>query len=315
MIILGNSSICLKCLLLIIQTKIIIMFETLKAISYAKINLHLDIGNKRADGFHDIYSFFKTISLHDEIQLNIDKDISQKIIEIKGNFSCNAENNLIYKAAEQFMEKLGRNFFVQFNVNKMIPEGGGLGGGSSNAAAALKALNTHFNNYFSKNDLKNIASLIGSDIPFFLEESTIALVTGRGDIVEPVFIDMPEYPLLLVYPGFQVKTADAYSWLDSDRGNNRHNIEKVENSMLLEDPSKWKFLNSFKKPLEKRFEIYNRLFLAFMDNEAKFFSITGSGSVIYGIFTDRENLVKAYNAIKRFCPDIWITNTLVSKFS
>ena len=291
------------------------MVETLNVISYAKINLHLDIGSKRADGYHDIYSFFKKIAVHDEIQLNIDKGIDKKKIEIKGNFSCDAESNLIYKAAAQFMEKSGKYFFVQFCVKKVIPEGGGLGGGSSNAAAVLQALNTHYNNFFSKRDLKDIASLIGSDIPFFLEESTLGLVTGRGDIVEPVFIDMPEYQLLLVYPGFRVKTADAYSWLDNDRGNNKHNMEKVETSMLAENPSKWKFLNSFKKPLEKRFEIYNRLFLAFVNNKANYYNITGSGSIVYGIFTDRGNLEKAYSEIKRFCPDIWITNTLVSKFS
>ncbi|MCL2705750.1 MAG: 4-(cytidine 5'-diphospho)-2-C-methyl-D-erythritol kinase [Spirochaetaceae bacterium] len=286
------------------------MLETLSTISYAKINLHLDVGDKRLDGYHEIYSFFKKIMLHDEIQVVIDRDVNEKIIEVKGNFSCSNENNLIYKAATKYMEKLASCFFVQFNVNKMIPEGGGLGGGSSNAAAVLKALNTYFNNFFSKNDLKSIASLLGSDIPFFLEESTIALVKGRGDVVEPISITMPEYQLLLVYPGFKIETAKAYSWIDNDRGNNKHNIKKIDNSMLLEDPSKWKFLNSFSKPLEKRFEIYDRIFSAFSDNRADFYSITGSGSVVYGIFTDNGNLNRAYSDIKRFCPDIWITNIL-----
>jgi len=286
------------------------MLETLSTISYAKINLHLDVGNKREDGFHEIYSFFKTISLYDEIQVSIDKDINKKLIEIEGNFSCSNENNLIYKAATKFMEKLASCFFVKFSVNKMIPEGGGLGGGSSNAAAVLKALNTHFNNFFSKNDLKNIASLIGSDIPFFLEESTIALVTGRGDVVEPISITMPEYKLLLVYPGFKIETAKAYSWLDNDRGNNKHNIEKIDNSMLLQGPSQWKFSNSFSKPLAKRFEIYDRIFLVFNENRADFYNITGSGSIVYGVFTDKGDLDRAYSDIKRFCTDIWITNIL-----
>ncbi|MCL2791918.1 MAG: 4-(cytidine 5'-diphospho)-2-C-methyl-D-erythritol kinase [Spirochaetaceae bacterium] len=289
------------------------MTEALNTISYAKINLHLDIGNIRPDGFHEIYSFFKAISLHDEIQIIINKDTNRKNIEIGGNFSCNSENNLIYKAAALFMEKLGSHFSVKFNVNKVIPEGGGLGGGSSNAAAVLKALNTYFNNFFSKNDLKKIAAIIGSDIPFFLEESTIALVTGRGDIVKPLSITMPEYQLLLVYPGFNVKTADAYSWLDDDRGNNKHNINELDNSMLLEHPSRWKFSNSFKKSLEKRFEIYDRIFSVF-NNKADFYDITGSGSIVYGVFTDKGNLDSAYSDMKRFCPKVWITN-MVSRFS
>jgi len=291
------------------------MFEDLNVVSHAKINLHLDVGNKRPDGFHEIYSFFKTILLHDDIEISINKKINKKIIQIEGNFSCSNENNLIYKATELFMEKLEAYFFVNFTVNKVIPEGGGLGGGSSNAAAVLKALNAHFNNYFNKNDLKNIASLIGSDIPFFLEESTIALVTGKGDIVEPISIDMPEYQLLLVYPGFKVKTADAYSWLDIDRENDKHCIEKINNSMLLHRPSEWKFLNSFSKSLAKRFEIYDRIFLVFKDNGADFYNITGSGSIVYGIFTEKANLDRAYSDVKRFCPDIWITSTLASKSS
>lgn len=294
--------------------------ETLNAISYAKINLHLDVGSKRADGFHEIYSFFKAISFHDEIQISIDKDINKKIkdkklIEIKGKFSCNDENNLIYKAAIRFMENFGSYFSVQFNVNKRIPEGGGLGGGSSNAAAVLKALNSYFNDFFGKEELKNIALSIGSDIPFFLEESTTALVSGRGDIVEPIFIDMPEYNLLLVYPGFKIKTADAYLWLDNDRKNSEYNIEKIDYNMFFDYPSKWRFINSFKKPLEKRFEIYDRIFAVLNDNGSDFFNITGSGSIVYGIFTDMGNLNKAYSDIKEFCPDIWITNTLAGRSS
>ena len=296
------------------------MVETLNAISYAKINLHLDVGNKRPDGYHEIYSFFKAISFHDEIQISINKDINKKkknkkLVEIKGSFSCSDEDNLIYKAATQFMEKLDLYFSVQFNVKKMIPEGGGFGGGSSNAASVLKALNTYFHNFFSNNDLKTIASLIGSDIPFFLQESTIALVTGKGDIVEPFSAIMPEYQLLIVYPGFKIKTSDAYLWLDNDRENNNHNIEKIDNTMLLEYPSKWKFSNSFKKPLEKRFEIYDRIFSVFEENKADFYNITGSGSTAYGIFTDKGNLNSAFSDIKKFCPNVCITSTLPGKSS
>ncbi|MCL2294402.1 MAG: 4-(cytidine 5'-diphospho)-2-C-methyl-D-erythritol kinase [Spirochaetes bacterium] len=294
------------------------MIETVSVVSYAKINLHLDVGSIREDSFHEIYSFFKTIALHDEMLISISQDISKekqnkKFIEIKGNFSCSEENNLIYKAAIKFMEKFGSYFSVRFDVNKIIPDGGGLGGGSSNAAAVLKALNSHFSNFFSNNELKSIASLIGSDIPFFLEDSTVALVTGKGEIVEPIYIDMPEYLLLLVYPGFKVKTAEAYSWLDSDRWDTKHSIEKIDKSMLLQCPSNWKFSNSFTKPLVKRFNIYNKIFSVFNDNRAGFYDITGSGSVVYGVFADRENLDKACCAIKRFCPNVWITNTLVSK--
>jgi 4-diphosphocytidyl-2-C-methyl-D-erythritol kinase len=292
--------------------------ETLNAISYAKINLHLDVGSKRPDGFHEIYSFFKAISFHDEIQISIDKDISKKtkdkkFIKIKGKFSCSDENNLIYKAAIRFMENFDSYFSVQFNVNKMIPEGGGLGGGSSNAATVLKTLNNYFDSFFSKKDLKNIASSIGSDIPFFLEESTLALVTGRGDIVEPIFVDMPEYKLLLVDPGFKIKTSDAYLWLDNDRGNSEYNIEKIDDTMFFQYPSKWRFSNSFTEPLKKRFDIYDKIFSVLNDNGVDFYNITGSGSIVYGIFTDTGNLNKAYSDIKKFCPDIWITNTLAGR--
>jgi len=111
------------------------------------------------------------------------------------------------------------------NVKKSIPEGAGLGGGSSNAAAVLKSLNKMTGNPLEREKLFQIGSEIGSDIPFFLDNCTTALVRGKGDIIEPVNTEMPEYRIILVYPGFNINTAAAYRWIDQDRKSGEYELQ------------------------------------------------------------------------------------------
>ncbi|MDX9801410.1 MAG: 4-(cytidine 5'-diphospho)-2-C-methyl-D-erythritol kinase [Spirochaetia bacterium] len=293
------------------------MPEILNIASYAKINLHLDVGNKRNDGFHNISSIFKSISLHDTIDIHIhienNGDIDEPVkdlIEISGNFTCNKERNLIFRAASAFMQASGYRFYVKFNVKKIIPEGAGLGGGSSNAAAVLKNLYSLFPDIVGYNKITEAASSLGSDVLFFLGENT-ALVTGRGDIVNSIDAQIPEYKILLVFPGFQINTAEAYSWIDNDRKENDYEIKNIDYlSVLARKPSEWEFFNSFKNPLEKRFDIYEQIFSVFQSHGSDYFNITGSGSAVFGIFSDNKNLKPAYNELTGLCPDVWITDML-----
>src|SRR6201993_4444495 len=148
----------------------------------AKINLSLRIVNQRPDGFHEIKTLISPISLHDKI------DIEKQNRWI--DFSCDeptlstGDDNLVVRAAKLFFEKTKIKSGVSIKLKKKIPHGAGLGGGSSDAAATLKALNQLFETKLSRDELVKLGSRIGSDVPFFLFESA-ALCKGRGEIVEP----------------------------------------------------------------------------------------------------------------------------------
>ncbi|HAK45426.1 MAG TPA: 4-(cytidine 5'-diphospho)-2-C-methyl-D-erythritol kinase, partial [Spirochaeta sp.] len=176
----------------------------------AKLNLHLQIGEKREDGFHGINSLFVMVDLYDEIDarsLTTGNDC-----RIIGDFNCTVENNLIYRSWKEFCRETGKKYGVEFNVKKNIPSFAGLGGGSSDAAAALRIMNFLFETGFDDEHLAVIGNRIGSDVPFFIS-TPAAIIGGRGENVrkiDPLVLDF-----VLIYPGVEIPTGEAYGWLDS----------------------------------------------------------------------------------------------------
>src|SRR5260370_4590385 len=188
--------------------------QPMEVFAPAKINLSLKILRDRNDGFHEIETIIAPISLCDEIK--IDKTTSGKEIE----FHCDDpsvpmdDGNLVVRAANLFFSATKLQPGISIEVNKRIPHGGGLGGGSSDAATTLLALNQLFETSLARDELSRLGSAIGSDVPFFIFEST-AHCRGRGELVAPT--KLPEaLSLLLFKPDFTVSTAWAYSrWQDS----------------------------------------------------------------------------------------------------
>jgi 4-diphosphocytidyl-2-C-methyl-D-erythritol kinase len=180
----------------------------------AKINLSLKILGRRSDGFHEIETLIAPISLSDEIK--IDKTSSGKEIE----FHCDDpsvpmdDGNLVVRAANLFFSATKLQPGISIELKKRIPHGAGVGGGSSDAATTLLALNQLFETNLARDELAKLGSAIGSDVPFFIFESA-ALCRGRGELVAPT--KMPEaLSLVLLKPDFTVPTAWAYSrWQDS----------------------------------------------------------------------------------------------------
>lgn len=276
--------------------------------SYAKINLHLDVGRVQQDNFHQIYSVFHKISLCDTIEVityNIEKDISvldnlNSFITINGNFSCPKTSNIIFKAATRFMEETQLYFKVDFNVEKRIPEGAGLGGGSSNGAYILSALNSMMNFPLSEKEIFNITTELGSDIPFFLSSSVAAIVTGRGEIVTPIEIEARESQreIIIVFPDFKINTGEAYSWIDEKLKGKDYAIKEIDiEAEFKKKPSQWRFFNSFTAPLKERYAVYEDIFNIFKKNGFGYFEITGSGSAIYAIFDNKEEGGKAFEEL------------------
>ena len=189
----------------------------------AKINLYLEIINKRADGYHNIESVMHTVSLFDILEFTKIKD--NKIELVCDNADLfDTKKNLVYKAAEKVKEKYKINFGVKIKLTKNIPMGAGLGGGSSDAAATILALNKIWN---INDDIKNLELLgatLGADVPFFMTGGT-AKISGIGDIVEKINTNFSG-TFVLVKPNFGVSTPYAYSKVKFPL-TNTHKISKI----------------------------------------------------------------------------------------
>lgn len=182
-------------------------------LSPAKINVFLRVHHRRADGYHEIASLFQAVSLFDVLHIALSEFDSLTTTD-----PCleTDETNLVNKAKAIFKGRLNKPFSVKIHVEKNIPKEAGLGGGSSNAATTLWALNTLLENPFSLDELKEMGALIGSDVPFFLSEGT-AFCTGRGESMRSSFPIVDLKFLTIVKPPFGISTKDVYRSFDAER--------------------------------------------------------------------------------------------------
>ena len=259
--------------------------------SLAKINLDLRVLNKRPDGYHNLRTIFQTVSLADNI--DIEHTSSRRLsIELISNVEI-AGSNLIEKAAEALAIP-GR---FRIRLTKRIPMGGGLGGGSSNAAAMLLAIPALTKKTVKLDRLIDIASQLGSDVPYFLLGGT-ALGVDRGTVLTPL-PDLPPYPAILVTPNIHISTASAYR--DLNRQNAERRTPNAERIWILDtdSPGEWPFANDFEQvvfPREPRLEsIKGKL----RKSGAGLALMSGSGSTVFGIFEHRAVRDSAAVSLRR----------------
>ncbi len=263
----------------------------------AKINLSFKIHGKRADGFHEIETLMAPISLYDSIAIESVQE------DGKIEFQCDDpslpadEDNLVVRAARLFLRAIDRKIALKIELQKRIPHGAGLGGGSSDAASALLGLNEMLGANKSEDELARLAAEIGSDVPFFIYRSA-ATCRGRGELVAP--INFPSLPLLLLKPNFGVSTPWAYSrWQDSrelpgvDYGAQQFaGIELVND---LERPvfEKYVFLARMKTWLRAQSEVGAAM-------------LSGSGSTMLAVVRDGANADSlGQRARAELDPDLW----------
>ena len=264
----------------------------------AKINLSLRVLCRRGDGFHEIETLIAPISFCDEIK--IDKINSGKGIE----FHCDDasvppdEDNLVVRAATDFFVATKLTPAVSIELKKKIPHGAGLGGGSSDAATTLLALNQLFETNLARDELARLGSSIGSDVPFFIFESA-ALCHGRGELVAPT--KLPErLSILLLKPDFTVPTAWAYSrWQDS------REIPGV--TYAAQEFAGQTFVNDLERPVFEKFIFLAQLKMWLLRQpEVGAALMSGSGSTIFAVLRDngRANEL-AKRAKARLDSDLW----------
>jgi 4-diphosphocytidyl-2-C-methyl-D-erythritol kinase len=283
--------------------------------AYAKINLHLEILNKRDDGYHNIFGLFASINFFDLLkleQIDVSKKSGDSRIQVKlsgGAFSQDIENlpqseNLVVKAAGMFLEKQGLSGSLEFSLEKNIPAGGGLGGGSSDAAAALRLLNRRFPG-LKNSDLEEIAGKLGSDIPYCLEGG-IAICEERGELMEHVPGSL-DYYIVAANCGIHIDTGWAYSELDRDVYKDIEQRElDIKKGLIRKAAAEGKIAiikdylkNDFQ---EKVFEIHRdvaKIYENLIRMDAEYATMTGSGSTVLGLFSERDAAEKAAEYLDR----------------
>jgi len=277
-----------------------IFTEKLPVFAPAKVNLHLAVKNRRPDGFHDIDSVFLAVNFGDTLYFDAIKGKNTVEIAMEGiNPPLPMEKNIIFKAVSLFREKTGFSQGLKITVEKRIPMGGGLGGGSSDAATTLLALNKIADSPCRRENLLEMATFLGSDVPFFIYKTPAARVTGRGERILP--IDAPMLYLVLVSPGFSSDTSAAYKLLDENRISTQPNNDVCEflKEGIFDEKVYSHFTNDFLSVFpEPEKSVYNEIIASLKELRARYANLSGSGSACFGIFTDREQAQKAADALR-----------------
>ncbi len=252
----------------------------------AKINIGLNVLEKREDGYHNIESIFYPVDWCDAIEATPTEGNGKINLTIFGTpVPGNTDSNLCVKAYHLLNEKFNLPSLNAWLL-KSIPMGAGMGGGSANAAFFLKMLNHLFELNLSIEELKNYAAQIGSDCTFFIENKP-AIVTGTGNIITPIPLDLSSYYITIVYPQIHIDTKNAYCLITPKKRTN--SLQEIALNMPVES-WKDKVVNDFEEPIFKAYpqlaEIKNILYT----NGALYASMTGSGSALYGIFDKKPVL-------------------------
>ena len=259
--------------------------ERLVLRSYAKINLGLQLLRKREDGFHDIVTVFQQIDLCDEITYH--KIPSSIVITSTDPDVPLDDKNLIYRSFVLFRMRHDINEGLEIHIRKNIPIGGGLGGGSSNAAATLLAANRLWRMNLTQVQLREMAIEIGSDVPFFLRGG-IAFGQGRGEILTPV--QWPtDYWIVLVCPGIHISTSWAYSQAKialtkEEKFTKFRSIFKSDTPHTLRTT----LINELEGVVFRRHPVLREIKEQLYQRDAFYASMSGSGSTVFGLFHRKE---------------------------
>ena len=267
----------------------------------AKINLSLKVLHKRNDGFHELRTIFQTISLADRLDVEYLQS-SNTGVQLDSNLEI--AGNLVVRAARSVMEAAGITGEVTFRLRKNIPLGGGLGGGSSDAAAVLLALPALAGRPLPFDKLMEVGTELGSDVPFFLTGGTV-LGVGRGTELYPL-PDVPAFQGLVAFPALAVSTQEAYRGLDRELTPDFNSINMAKFQVLSWTLSRgltageWATLaeNDFEEFVWERYPELVTIRRRLIESGARPVMLSGSGSSLFGIFSGRRELEQALRAFE-----------------
>lgn len=259
----------------------------LRAPAPAKINLGLHVLRRRPDGYHDIETVFYRIGWSDEISVGPAEGLSMTCSDPD---LPTGDGNLCMQAAHRLQEACGVERGARLHLDKHVPYGAGLGGGSSDAATTLQLLTRLWDLDVSSPELREIGAQIGSDVPFFLFDAPSAVATGRGEDLQVLHgadgtpLDLQAFSLVVVVPPVEVSTPEAYGMVTPDDTARPRLAEVVASG----DLSRWRsaLVNDFKEPVAARHEPVAQSLALLDEAGAGYTSLSGSGSAVFGVFED-----------------------------
>lgn len=275
----------------------------------AKINLGLNVTSKRPDGYHELETVFYPVGLYNGTVQN--PEPFNDILEIhpcdtahkdeflfSGNpIACPPEKNLVYKAVKAFKEAAGNKKAASPNftthLEKHIPDGAGLGGGSADASFTLRIINELCGNPLTHKELTELAATLGADCPFFIENRPVA-ASGIGEIMQPIDLDLSGYWAVIIKPDIYISTKEAFSGI-SPRKPDRLPGEIVKLPVELWEEEGLR--NDFEPHIFRQYPRLDEIKRYLKEEGALYASMSGSGSSIFGIFADRSGAHKTYMQI------------------
>lgn len=274
--------------------------------AFAKINLTLDVLGKRPDGYHDLKSVMQTISIRDDIEIDIGTGKPWTLSCTKEGIPTD-ERNLAWKAAKVFFDAVGKDpDGVAIRITKRIPSEAGLGGGSADAGAVLRALNKHYDMPFSVLALAELGSAVGSDVPFCTLCGT-AMVEGRGERLRKL-PDIPDCVFVVCKPDFSASTPELYRKLDEKLVAKRPDNAAMESALIAGDLGKIaeNLCNVFDPVVTEEHLELNYIKSIFNSYGSVGQQMTGSGSAVFAMVPDFEFAAVICNMLKDNYPEVFI---------
>ena len=267
---------------------------------YAKLNISLDVSKPRSDGYHDMTMVMQDVSLCDTVNVEL-RDDNIRTAKTNLRFLPSGEKNLAVKAANVYLEAIGENTGFEITIDKHIPVGAGMAGGSTDAAATLRAMNRIFKERLSKEELIKLSEKVGSDVPYCTMGGT-ALAEGRGEILTPLK-SMPDCTFLICKPDFAVSTPELFKAIDSVKLKTHPDTQGILDALELGDLKGIcrRLYNVFEDVNDRRLKVVSEIKSKLLQGGALGAVMTGTGSAVFGIFEDevapeelRKNLEKEY---------------------
>jgi len=287
--------------------------EEINIASPAKLNLCLEVVKKYKNGFHEINSvFIKSKFLVDDVSVIFFDDNKEKI-----SIKCNNPNiptnekNICWMIAESFFEKSNKRTDIEIIINKRIPSLAGLGGGSSNGASVLLALNKFFDNVLNDEELIEVAAKVGKDMPFFLNDKIASYVSGSGENVRGID-KFPELNILVVVPNISISTPwayqqlDKYQWFMNDNRRKKIAFNMQKYAKNSQDVARYIY-NDFSLTAKQKCDKIEEIQNAMRAFGAMAVSISGKGPTTFGLFESSYDLEIVKSILKKEYKDFFIT--------
>ena len=275
--------------------------------AYAKINLTLDVLGKREDGYHDLKTVMQTISLRDDVEIDVGTGKPWKLLCDKPGIPTD-ERNLAWKAAKLYCDTMNKDpQGLEIRITKRIPSQAGLAGGSADAAAVLRALNRHFGSPLSILALAELGAQIGSDIPFCVVGGTV-MCEGRGERMRKL-PDMPDCVVVVCKPEFSISTPELFRVIDAHEIAHRPDHQAMESALLAGDLLRigQNLCNVFDPVVTQDHLELNYIKSIFHSYGSVGHQMSGSGSAVYCLVSEFELAAVICNMLKDNYPEVYIS--------